>query len=176
MKINKRSSSKRLIVSIAVVVVLLAAAVGYFLWKQYQNNHNADDKTSSSSIDLSTPTKEQIKEGNDAKNETIKNDSNSNDTPDKSISNEITSASVSGDTLYIRNEIMGVYADGTCKLTLTKGSETITRQAGLQPGPQSTTCKGFNIPTSQLSRGTWNVILTVTINDKTADATTTVSV
>ena len=95
---------------------------------------------------------------------------------DSGLQTTITAASVEDGTLYIRNEISGIYQNGTCNLTLSKGGAVVTRSAGIQPLPKSSTCKGFNIPTSQLSKGTWSIQLNVTINGKSASASGSVEV
>jgi len=69
------------------------------------------------------------------------------------------------DTLYIRALIPGTESTGTCTLTLTKGSATpITLSSGIQAGPSSSTCQGFDISISGhgMTSGTWNIALSFT--------------
>ncbi|MGY4893764.1 MAG: hypothetical protein ACO1N2_03685 [Candidatus Saccharimonadota bacterium] len=69
----------------------------------------------------------------------------------------ITSKYQSSTTLQIRTIIDSLTTEGTCSLKLTKGSDQVTKSSGVQAGPSSSTCAGFDIPLSELSRGNWDI-------------------
>lgn len=180
MKIKTKSNTgkKIAITSTIIVLVAVAAASTYFYF-----HHSDQQPVQKPHIDLNPPTKEQVKAGEQTKKQSVDSaikptNSDSSDQPSSgsSLKTEITAASVQGGTLYIRNSINGIYQDGTCTLTLTKGSSVITQTAGIQPLPQSSTCRGFNVTTSQLSSGTWTIKITVTIGSQSATATGSVAV
>jgi cytoskeletal protein RodZ len=178
--IKKRSHIKLIVVAaLGVLVLYSAAAFAYKLWPFSSTTSNSD----SSSINLSPPTKDQVKAGNDAKQATIDNDSgnNSGDTNStsnpSSLTNTITASDVQDGVLYIRNEISTVIQDGSCKLVLSKSGQTsIVKTSGTQALAQSSTCKGFNIDTSGTAKGLWNASLMVTSGTETATDTASVTI
>jgi hypothetical protein len=44
-------------------------------------------------------------------------------------------------------------------LTLSKNGQTVTKTAAVQALASESTCQGFDIPTSELSPGTWSLTL-----------------
>lgn len=87
----------------------------------------------------------------------------------------ITSTTQQPTTLQIRTVIYSVQGSGICTLSLTRsGYETVTQTAEIQPLPTTSTCKGFDIPLSQLATGNWQA--TVTFNNNAVTGTTTKSI
>lgn len=159
-----------------LVVLLALGGLGYWLYTTQQQNPSSDG---SSGINYDSASDEQIAAGNDAKQQTIEDDLQNKDDPklnpqdtgtDNSLAMQITAASVEGDTLYIRTEISGIYSDGSCTLLLRKDGVTIKKTTGVQPLPKSTTCKGFNVPVSELSSGTWTVEVKASVSGSTTSA------
>lgn len=184
MKIQKRS--KKLQISLGLGLVLLATiAIVYFLYLN-ENSPLKTSTTTNTGISYDAATDEQTEAGNTTKSETIKgddekfnNDDDSDQTNSPSITDlqsSITLNEVNGSTLYIRNEIRGVYASGSCTLTLKKADITVVKKSGVQPLAKISTCRGFNIPTSELSPGTWNINLTVIINGQKGSSQASVNV
>lgn len=76
----------------------------------------------------------------------------------KNVQLTITVANQNGSTLQVRILIGTVENTGQCTLILTKsGQQTITKTAGIQALASTSTCQGFDIPTSELSVGTWQL-------------------
>ncbi len=188
MKIQKKSR----ILPFVLVFILAAASLGaasYYLYFRDGAPFHPSPDSESLEINYDKPTDEQTKAGKAAKDATINNSGDTttdntephtqtsgNSTDSGGLSTSITVNEVNGSTLYIRNEIKGVYASGACVLKLTKGSQIITKQSGVQALAKVSTCQGFNIPTSELSPGTWNINLTVTIGDKKGTAQDSVNI
>lgn len=79
----------------------------------------------------------------------------------------ITHISVS-DKLVIRNSIdQFIQGGGNCQLKLTSGDKIYQTQAPIFNNSSSSTCKGFDIPLSELASGDWDITITVTANNKT---------
>lgn len=58
-------------------------------------------------------------------------------------------------------------SEGTCQLTLTHSSgKTVVKSAETFDNPSSATCKGFDIPTSELMSGKWKISLKVEADQK----------
>lgn len=186
MKIQKKFRPLPLILLITVVAASLGAASYFLYFRDGAPFHPLPD-SKPLEINYDKPTDEQTKAGKDAKDATINNSGDTDTAPGNEepsgsdsksdgLSTSITVSEVNGSTLYIRNEIRGVYASGTCVLTLTNDSKTIRKRSGIQALAKVSTCQGFNIPTSELSPGTWNINLTVTIGDKKGTAQGSVNI
>jgi flagellar basal body-associated protein FliL len=174
MKIDKRSHGKtKLIVAIIAIAILVVIAAGAIYVYAFSGKIFGWTPltTTSSTIDYSPPTKDQIDAGNQAKSNTVTNtpanpktDGN-NDTPPadnppttaaNNIGVTITAASQNGSVFQIRTLISTVSSSGTCTLTLSKtGASSVVKTAGVQPLANSTTCQGFDVATSELSAGSW---------------------
>jgi cytoskeletal protein RodZ len=156
-------------VLLAIIVVLVAAGSA-FAYSQYNKptSTKTNTDTSSSQKDTSdntdTPaTTEQQQAGEDQKQATVDQDQDQSTTPTSTFGVTITAANQNGSVLNVRSLINKVANSGVCTLTLTKGTATITKQANIQALAESSTCKGFDVPTSELSKGTWHIVLSVAI-------------
>jgi len=68
----------------------------------------------------------------------------------------VTSASVSGGTVYIRGGINNAVSEGECYAQLKSPSgSSIKKSTTLLPGATTADCKTIKIPVSELSTGTW---------------------
>lgn len=183
MKINQQKSHKKRYILLGCAVILLAAlgTLGLMYHNGIFNKNQTQSKQTKAgnTINYDKPTSDQAKAGAQIKQKNAdqnypsgsKGSSSSNSSDTSTLKVQITAASASNGTAYIRSSIDGVYQGGSCTLTLTKGAQSITKTAAIQALPQSSTCEGFNIPTSQLSPGTWNIKLAVTVNSQTATTT-----
>jgi hypothetical protein len=178
----KKSYKKNIAVGIAAALLLVVLALMTYVygfngsvlgWPQ----HHQASPINTSSTDPKAPTESQIKAGNNIKQNSVSNSppsSNtkmgvSNDQPPSptpnpgsksTVSLAITSTNQNDVTMQIRSIIYSIQNTGTCTLTLTKlNNPTITMTAGVQALPSSSTCKGFDVPLSQLSKGQWTANL-----------------
>lgn len=169
----KKSTKKYYLIAVAVLILLVAGAFTYvyafngsiFGWKK--------PPVKDASINYNPPTEEQKQAGENTKDASLNSPeeqkpNNTNETPTPptpspgkkdSVSLIITAANQNPPSFQIRSEIGAVTSEGTCTLTLTKGSKTVTKTAEVQALPRISTCKGFDIPLSELSSGQWNVTL-----------------
>lgn len=177
---EKKSLSKKKLTIIIIVGVLLLGAVASVLyvyafngnlfgWSQHKND---------SKINYDKPTTEQKKAGEDAKKKTVDEDQSKETKPTSSENTDqpqaptpqpgsskakttidITAANQNGGTLQIRSLIAATTNTGTCTLTLTSGSKTVTKTAGVQALPSNATCQGFDVPVAELSAGTWQAAI-----------------
>jgi hypothetical protein len=181
--INKRRFPKKIIIIIGVILLLLAGALVYvyafngnlFGWKSAQNN--------SGTVNYGPATTDQKQNGATIKSNSASSSStNGSDQPSapapipgsaqKSVSVTITAANQNGSTLQIRALIGAVENTGTCTLMLSQtGQQTVTKTAGTQALSSTSTCQGFDVPTSELSTGVWHI--TITYNSPTLTGATT---
>lgn len=179
MKINSPRSSKKLLIVVTVCLFAIAGYMAYAyqtkIWPFISVVSDTDSK-----IDYSPPTDEQKQAGDEVKKQTVDDTTGDKGTPPDSSSlplqTYLTTASISEGTLYIRNEIDGLFQEGACTLKLTKDSVTVTKTSGIQALPKSSTCRGFNIATSELSNGVWDISLTININGRSGTASGKVTV
>lgn len=178
MKIKNKKLSKKAIVIIAAIVLLagLSTAGAYYYFDQQKDPE--DTKHTTSSKEDKPATKEQKESGEAIKNQSVNapepQPAKPNATPPEnptppappassgSVQVDITAASQNNSTgIYqLRALIHSVQGEGTCRLVLTKGGAQVVKEVSVQPLPSSSTCRGFDIPLSELSAGQWQAHLT----------------
>lgn len=165
----KSKKVKIIIATIVTILLLLVIAIIYiyqfhgnvFGWKASQDTSNDN---STNIIDYGPATDEQIQAGNDMKSGSS-SDTPSSPTPitgsdKKNVQLTITAASQNNPFLQIRVLIGAVESTGTCTLTLVNtDNPTITKTASTQALASTSTCKGFDVPISELSIGKWNITI-----------------
>lgn len=182
MKIHKSSQGKKKLIVIVLAIVLLSLVGGgaYI----YVSKISPSNETKGGSINYDEPTSDQIKAGVSTKEISVNLDDTKpklsgsdpatspvqQDNSKGRVSATITSANQSGTRLQIRFDIGTVTSSGTCTLTLVKGASTVKKTAGVQALAGNSTCKGFDIPATELSAGTWQVALIFENNDVVANA------
>lgn len=160
----KSLPSKRKYILIAVILVA-AVATGAFAYAQTVINNDSatkiEETEQAGGVDYDDPMPDQVKAGNDKKNETIEKDAESPQ-PTTALNLSITASQQNGETVQIRTLIDNAVASGTCQLELTQGTKKITKSASLQALPSGSTCQGFDIPVSELDAGSWIISITAT--------------
>lgn len=171
MKLPQTKSKKIILISLAVATVLALSAVTYvyafngsiFGWNNKTRTVN--------DVDYGNATDEQTKAGSEIKDNNQSDDPNkvgsdkpldpkSNNSEKNTVPVAISAAGQNGSVAQIRTLISATVNDGTCTLTLTQGTKSVTKTADIQSLPSSATCKGFDIPVSELSAGKWQVTVT----------------
>lgn len=188
MQIRTTKKSKKItIIIIAIIVVLLATTVTAYHYKlgpfaSHQKN----------SINLTPPTSNQKAAGNDVKQNTLnqakdgKGDTGSDPSPapqpiagsdKKSVGMDITATNQTDTILQIRAFIQTVTNSGTCSLSMKNAQGVIyTATAGVQAQSSTTTCKGFDIPLTQLASGTWTISINFSNESLTASTSGEVTI
>ena len=91
--------------------------------------------------------------------------------PNKSavITGVLTRADVSGDKAIIRVNIDQYLSSGTCTLTISSGSNQLVKTANLIPSAATSTCEGFDVPSSELANFSrpLSISISLTSGDKT---------
>lgn len=177
---SRHLTKRKLGIAVSLLVVLLALAVGAYAYYQ-QSGQNADD----GGIDLGAPTKEQTK-GEDTSEQSKDDDETGQADPDTDkpgapdsnlVTTTITTANQYDNTVQIRAIIDKITNEGTCKLSLTKeGKNSYTQEVGVSASSTYSVCKGFDVNTSKLSAGTWNVQVAYSNGNQEGAATDTVTV
>jgi len=152
--------------SLFVIISLIAT---YPYANRYYENSTITTSTTKNSpnlINYSSPSQYEIQDGSATKNSSINNSQSNNttvttDTTKSSTRMIITALSQNGSTLQIRVQINTIEDTGVCTLTLLKsGSNSVEKSVSSQTLANTSTCKGFDIPTTELSPGTWQATIT----------------
>lgn len=166
---NKRLSHRKMTLIIILGLVIITAGIAIY----YEYSESKTDRSNVRSI-----TKNESKEDNlESKTDPTSDNSSSAAYPKqkKAITNTdpqapttidkttgkttvtvVTSASVSGDTVYIRGGINNAVSEGKCYAQLKGPSgSSIKKDTTLLPGAATADCKTIKIPVSELSPGTW---------------------
>lgn len=93
----------------------------------------------------------------------------SGDDPNKSetLTGVVSYAGVVGDKLIVRLNIDQYLTDGSCKLNLIKDNTTIYNiVVGVETSVATSTCKGFEVPVAELSKGDLKIEIDLNSGDK----------
>ena len=112
--------------------------------------------------------KEAEKEDSDD-GKSIKQNEGSDPNASPSLTGSLTSANKSGDNLVIRVNIDQYLSSGTCSLKLENNGTLIEKSANIFPTASTSSCEGFDVPLSELSSGTWNIIINLASGEKTGE-------
>ena len=150
---KKRNLKAALVVALIIAAGLLAAALAFFLANRATEEST---KNSTNSINLDPPSQEQLSEGDRIKEKSLVEDES---VPSSSnVEMYFTASFVNNDSYRLRVFITKISSEGTCNLTLTsQGNESVAVPGvGVQPLPDGSTCKGFDIPLADLAASdTW---------------------
>lgn len=169
MKIKKSTKRRNITLLSSAVVLVACLAVGYLSYR-YSANNMAVRADQSGSVNYNEPTKEQKELGSSIKqNSTGKNDNASDSGSDappsptdlgngkSEVSMTINNLGQTSSALRLRTLIGAVTNTGSCTATLVKNNVTIEKTADVQAMAGESTCKGFDIPLTELSSGKWTV-------------------
>lgn len=171
MKLKQKKSHKKLAIILSIIIVLAAggSAVAYQVVQKNndsetsKSSHKKKNSKKSTTENLTndsskTPTDESNKSttNTDPQAPTTTNPGNS-----KTVVSVVTSANVSDGVVYIRGGINNVVdADGSCYAQLKGPSgQSIRKNTTLLQNASTSDCKTIQIPTSELSSGTWTYTL-----------------
>lgn len=185
-KHQKNTKKNKKIILLVIGALLVFSTFGVAAWALQNNSKDGGD---SQSVNLDSPSDEEIKAGNSIKENSL-NQSSSNTSSDPipeptpsedgtglTVDAQITSINKSSSTLSIRTLIQQVTSSGRCELTLSgPNGATVSVTSDVQALPNGATCKGFDVPLSDLSTGDWQVTLKYTNDDIKATASQKVAI
>lgn len=173
MNLHKTDKNKRHIIIVSIIIiVLLVASLGLYLFVFKGRIFGWSPVVSSAipSTNYDKPTDEQVSTGNDIKKQSSDTTDPNNVGSDRpatpvvesgqtkaTVPVTISAANQNDGVLQVRTLISAITSSGTCTLTLTKNSTTVTKTSEVQSLPSSATCKGFDIPVSEISAGEWQL-------------------
>lgn len=189
MKKQIKTHKKRtfLLITGGIIALVLAASLLYV----YAFGGNLFGWSVGNHTKYPAPSAEEIKAGNQVKSGSVQTqnskDSQTDHPPapipqsnsDKSLVQvAITTPDVSSNNgiYHIGAVIYTATSDGSCNLTLSNSNKSYhATPVGVQPQAMISGCKGFDIPTSSLSPGTWEATLSFDSDSLTGTVTSTVT-
>ncbi|MDB5185892.1 MAG: hypothetical protein JWL85_415 [Candidatus Saccharibacteria bacterium] len=167
MKNPKRMPSKKVLLIALLVVILLAGA---FIFMQSRRNSTASTSVDQpvEKIDLSPPTDAEKQEADARKEIIVKEQESQNQsqpTPGakKAVKPIMTTAGFYDNQVEVSAFVPEVYEQGTCTLTLTKGTAKVTKQTAGVKDATTTRCENFVIPRKDIpSAGIWSAVVAYT--------------
>ena len=173
---KKNKSSKKVIITLVLLLLVIGAGVGaYIILNQNDSNSAQEDKKQENEKNKSNTGEETRDSGNASTDSSVEHESEKEITPgyegenpnlNDSLTGSINYTGVAGNNLIIRTTINQTLSSGSCEISLTNGSTTVTRTSGIIPNPSSSSCEGFDIPTSELGSGNWEITIKITSGDK----------
>jgi len=169
MSINNKTKSK---IKKGIAISLIVLAIGAIGFASYQLFLKPKPTTKPTN----EPTKQQsdaqavvVDKAVDDSGKTPQSYESSDKTDSPSLDGVINFKSVANDMLTIRATINQSISAGTCSLTLTRTTDKkqVLKSAEIVQNPSSATCKGFDVPVSELGSGKWNIVIEVTSGNKT---------
>jgi hypothetical protein len=184
-KIIHNLLKKKVIIALIAVLFVGVSAVAVLYAQGYFKS-----KPAPSGINYSPPTSDEKAAGAATKSNTTSTSTGksagSSDTPPaptaipgsdkKSVQVSVTASSQNNGLYQVRALIGALTNDGTCTLVLTQGSKTVTKTAATQASATSSTCRGFDVPVSELAAGQWQLNLSVTSPSLIGSTTSTITV
>jgi len=151
-----QKQKKTKLIILLIVALLIAIIISLLLYKKYHNQPATQvDQGSQSQSTKNLP------DGTPLENNTT--NSNLQDTNKAStVAITISQITQNPNQLIVRALIDGV-SDGTCKLSLQKDSQVITREGTIMKGPSYYYCSGFVINMNEiLQKGVWQLQIEAT--------------
>lgn len=193
----KKKNNKKIILIVIIAILLIAggvtAAVVVHNNQQSQKTEQSDEDSKNKKGGNNNPSDkdDDSKDAQSDNNDSQSNkDSNQSVTDDKTppryeggsvqnsdtLTGSVNSVSIANSTMVIRVTIDQLVNDsnGTCSLNLAgPNGQTYAEQAKMIDNPQTSTCYGWDIPTSKLgfTNGTWKVTVHLSGGGKTGTLT-----
>ena len=171
---KKKMSKKVIIITLVVVTLAVASAGAYFLFSPNDEKDTIKDSQSKETNSSTSTTEDQDTTSTNATEHEAEKDitpsyEGENTNTSQTLTGVINYAGVANDILMIRTTINQALSSGTCRLALSNGSATVTRDSNIALNPSSSTCEGFDVPISELGSGNWTITITVTSDNRSGE-------
>ncbi len=162
-----KNDIKTLVIVVLVLIIILGG--GYF-WYQLSDKQQADKKQPDpETAQQDVATMPQDPKGPDKqvpKQYEGQGDEDQSNVNSDQITGVINSKEVADGKFSLRLTINQLLGSGTCTLTMTN-QKTVTKTAEIVQNPSSSSCKGFDVPVSELGPGQWSIKINIKSGDKT---------
>lgn len=156
---NKKSYKNKLVPLIIIAALLLTAAV-FVGWRIHHRTTPQNVTLGPGEINFNPPTKEEQQAGDEKKEEITKEQDTPPTTPTGKADVVVTYASQYENGVEVGGYVSNIVEEGgTCKLTLSNDTKTLTATTTGVANAHSTDCPALVISRDKLSTGTWTAIL-----------------
>lgn len=165
---NKKSNKNRLMfgrILIITVIVLAFAVLAAFIYNRFLGaDSRAEYASNTGTINYDPPTPEERQAGDNKKEEIAKEQENPAPSPPPGAAAvTITYGGLYNDAVEVGAYVSNVIEDGgTCKLSLTQGSQTVTATTTAVSNARTTDCPTLSVKKNQLASGIWKAVVTYT--------------
>lgn len=157
---SKKSPRKLLIIIVATSLILICSVYYFLAMKNDKSTFIPSDSDNTEIINLTPPTDEEQAAGDDLKQNipAAGQPESDEDSANNTASVIITDAGQYDDVIEVRAFIPNHLQDGTCSITFTKGSQSLTRETPAYADASTTICANPLIKRSEFpSAGDWQV-------------------
>ena len=168
----QKPKRKRIVVATTIIVALTLSGVAYSAysstWPFSKNTTSPSDSDKNSKDSLSNTNKVPDNSASTVENPKSSQAKEPKAKPGNDLTVTITSTSQTEDTVRIRTLIDTVTSTGECTLEATNNqtSAKIIKNTDIQALPNGSTCRGFDVTKSEMTTGSWTVVVTSSIDDK----------
>lgn len=170
--IKKAFSILLLILVLSIISILAYPYVRPSLNKQTTDAPNQTATQKSNNQEDNTPQESQDRETEKKPLQTVENPPSQSNT----ISGVISYKNINDGQLVLRTTIDQALHSGSCILTMKSGDKTVTKSADIVQNPSSSSCMGFNIPTSELTPGSWTINIKIKSGTSSMELNDTVNI
>lgn len=179
---KKQQKSGELKFSYIFLVLVFVAGITFLTLSIFMPKKEKEDDNNPSTTINETENKdssENVKAGEGENPDKTPKQFEGDDETDKAkINASISINEVSGGKYTLQVMIYELLSEGTCKLHMeTNNGDSVDRSAKIVTiGPESSSCDGFEIPTSGISSGTYDFSVTMTSGTKTGSVKGTIKI
>ena len=173
---KRNEQIKKTIIGLLVLAGIICAVWYFFIRKPETGGNETETRgaqpetvtpaeTTEASEPASTETAETPKsEEVDPKAQVQNEGENPNNS--ETLTGVLTRSDIIGDKLIIRVNIDQYLSGGVCELSLTSSARSYSDTANIVDSASTSTCEGFDVPTSKLAAGNWTISIKLTSGDK----------
>lgn len=164
---RRRTSLRRrpiLVIILIILILVIALAVSKFIASKNQPEETKREET----VKVEEKTEKTPTESTDEDLEKPKVVQNDGADPNEleEITGVVTYTGVLNGKLIIRLNLDQYLSSGNCTLTLNFGEKSVIKTAKIIDSASTSTCEGFDIPTSELGSGTWQYSVEIKADGK----------
>lgn len=179
-QLKQTTPKSRLIFILGSLLLLFVAALVLEKTGVTDFYHKAQSPTTDgteSSINYDPPTEEEVKAGDEKKQEIIQEEESTPTEPVTEANVVIVDASQYDNSVEVRAFVSNIIKDGTCSFTFTKDNNKVTKVGPAFGDASSTPCIAQTIPVSEFSEsGEWNLVVRYEADGVAGSAETTVNI
>lgn len=156
---KSKNVNKKVFLALLVIILLAVGLVFYFNNREKHAGPSVESPNLGETINFNPPSEQDKQEVDQHKQDIVSQEQQTPKTSN-SVKPIIIDAGFYDGQVEVRSFISGTYeAGGTCSVKLTKAGQSIVKDSKSVKGATTTDCPPTIIPSSELSSGTWAVVV-----------------